>query len=526
VLLDGREVPNGTEIRVDLCIVGGGPAGISIALQFARSHGIRVALVESGGRSWDARTQELSIADNEGREYFPLHETHLRVLGGTSLAYGGYCTELNELDFEERRWVPESGWPIGRDEVYRYAPDAYKLLGVVQPATRDGARESSSAAVWKAVVSSSPPVRFGSKYLRELEDSSNVEAYLHSTVVNLDLHSDGHHVDGAIVRCFGGTSFRIVARDYVLTGGGIEVPRLLLASNDLATAGIGNTYDNVGRYFQEHPRVFDRYSLPRGFRDAAAPISGIAGTMSFARLGLSEAMQRAEQLLDYHANISYGFNGQGSDQWKAARRLVVALRSPWRDSPYYPALGGGRNKVRWEDVRCVMGRPYRAVKSLLGLRGLIPSRMRRWVEIASSVEQIPQRQNRVTIGRRSDELGMPRAVLHWSLHDQEERTYLKGRQVVLEKLERMIPGLSRGRIDDPPQWPDHVLGTWHHAGTTRMHSDPKRGVVSADLQVHNVDNLFIASSSVFPTSGSTAPTLTIVCLALRLANHLLERRRS
>jgi choline dehydrogenase-like flavoprotein len=133
---------------------------------------------------------------------------------------------------------------------------------------------------------------------------------------------------------------------------------------------------------------------------------------------------------------------------------------------------------------------------------------------------VPRRDNRVVLGKARDELGVPRVELRWTLDEAEKRTYYRGRELVLEELDRLMPGLSQHRLEDPEPWPDGILGTWHHAGTTRMHDDPRQGVVDRNAKVHGIDNLFIAGSSVFPTSGSTAPTLTIVCLALRLADHL------
>jgi choline dehydrogenase-like flavoprotein len=149
--------------------------------------------------------------------------------------------------------------------------------------------------------------------------------------------------------------------------------------------------------------------------------------------------------------------------------------------------------------------------------------MRKWVELGSSIEQIPRRENRVQLVRDKDELGMPRIELHWSLDDREKDTYLRGRKIILDELDRHLPGLGASAPDNGDQWPEHIIGTWHHAGTTRMHEDPKQGVVNADAQVYGVHNLFVASSSIFPTSGATSPTQTILTLALRLADHLKGR---
>jgi choline dehydrogenase-like flavoprotein len=146
--------------------------------------------------------------------------------------------------------------------------------------------------------------------------------------------------------------------------------------------------------------------------------------------------------------------------------------------------------------------------------------MRRWVHIGTSVEQVPRPENRLVLTGERDALGIPKVELHWSLTEAEERTYRRGLELVVEALERYAPGISSQRLDYPDPWPDEVLGTWHHIGTTRMHEDPAHGVVNADCRVHDVDNLYVAGSSVFPAGGASAPTVTIVALALRLAEHL------
>lgn len=517
-MIDGRNVPSGSTVEADLCIVGGGPTGISLALEFVNKLGLTVALVESGGREWDDRTQELANAESQGHPYFPMKETHLRVLGGSTLSYGGICTELSDLDFQERPWVPESGWPFEKKELDQYLPRAHDLFEVEEGTEQSAGGDSTEGTTWEKVLFS-PPTRFGKRYAADLEKAANVTTYLHSTVSNLDLHADGGHITSATVKCFGGNTYKIAAKHYVLAGGGVEVPRLMLASNDVATAGIGNEYDNVGRYFQEHPRATDRYLIPEGTAALTARITGAAGTLRFSRLGISEKAQREEELLNYYVNLSFGFAGQETPQWWAIRRVVNASRSPWNDSPYYQDIGGGPNKVRWEDVKTSAIKPHRTVQSLFGA-ALRPNFMRKWVELQSSVEQVPRRENRVALGTAKDELGMPRAELHWSLDEREKRTYYRGRELILEELDRLEPGLSANRMDDPEQWPDHIFGTWHHAGATRMNVDHTKGVVDADAKVHGVDNLFVAGGSIFPTSGATSPTLTIVCLTLKLADHL------
>jgi len=95
-------------------------------------------------------------------------------------------------------------------------------------------------------------------------------------------------------------------------------------------------------------------------------------------------------------------------------------------------------------------------------------------------------------------------------------------EILLDELERFEPGIKTSCIEEGDLWPSRMIGTWHHIGTTRMHDNPRFGVVDGQCRVHGVGNLFVAGSSVFPVSASTSPTVTIVQLSLRLADYLLQ----
>ena len=201
------------------------------------------------------------------------------------------------------------------------------------------------------------------------------------------------------------------------------------------------------------------------------------------------------------------------------RRIGYATLKPWRNFPYCVDRRGGRNRLRWADVQTVLKRPDRTIPCVLGF-GFRPAILRRWLEIESTVEQPPVPHNRVVLASRRDQFGTPLPKLIWSFSDEEERTYRRGLELVLQRPEAFEPGISSARIDDPDPWPSEIIATWHHMGTTRMHRDPRQGVVDSDCRVHGIDNLYIAGSSVFTTSGVHNPTLTIIALALRLADHL------
>jgi choline dehydrogenase-like flavoprotein len=108
----------------------------------------------------------------------------------------------------------------------------------------------------------------------------------------------------------------------------------------------------------------------------------------------------------------------------------------------------------------------------------------------------------------------------WSFSDLEKHTYKRGLELTVGRLKRMEPNIRGLEPNLDVSWRDRVLGTWHHMGTTRMHNDPRMGVVDSNNRVHSVENLYVAGSSVFTTGGSHAPTLTLLALTLRLADHL------
>lgn len=503
----------------DVCVVGGGPAGIAIALRLAEA-GAQVVLLESGGSRFEPEAQEFARAETIGSAYFPVHETRIRALGGSTWSWGGVCTPLDAEALPDRDWVPNGGWPIGDAELRPYLDDALALCGIPPEARRAADEQASSrfnaaqldpTQVAPVPVYFSRPTRFGLEYFERLAGSRNLTVRLHSTLTGLRLARRGVECLDASWRR---TAFQVTAGTYVLACGGIENARLLLAS------GVGGPA--VGRHFMEHPRVLDRFPVRPGSTPLADLVGdGIGGGLRFLRLSTAPEVQRTEGLLTSHANLQFGYAGQEGETWVAMRRLLIAFRRPWNESPYYQDAGGGRLRPRAADVAAVLRRPDRAFLGTLGAVSGMPQ-LRRSLEVWTAVEQPPLPENRVELSTRRDPLGVPRAVIRWTVGVAEERTYRRTREVLAEALDHLEPGLAAtGRGDG---WAQRIVGNWHHEGTTRMNGDPARGVVDSDCRVHGLRNLYVAGSSVFPTSGSTSPTLTILQLSLRLADHLTGRR--
>ena len=511
-----------TTVDADVAVVGGGPAGITLTMRLAEA-GLRVCLLESGGLAYEPAAQALARAEVVGTPYYPLHETRVRALGGSSWSWGGICTPLDGLAFEARPWVPQAAWPFPQATLEPFLEGAYALCGItpqqrreVDAATTAGFARAGldGTRVQPVPVYFSRPTRFGPTYRERLRALPGARVLLHATATHLEQRRG--RVTSLEARGPSG-GFRIKAREYVLAAGGVENPRLLLVS------GLGGVA--VGRYFMEHPRVVDRFRIRPGDTPLGRLIGGgAAGTLRFFRMTLADELQRAERLLNYHANIQFGYLGQLSPQWIAARRIVIATRKPWNESPFYQDAGGGRMRLRSADLAVAARRPDRSLLSALGAVTERPA-LRRYLEIWSALEQVPDPTNRVELLPERDRLGVPRVRVCWTVGSTEEATYRRALAVLLGELDKLEPGLSAARLAEGDPWPAQLVGNWHHEGTTRMHDDPAHGVVDRDCRVHGVANLFVAGSSVFPASGSTSPTITILQLALRLADHLATQLR-
>ena len=527
---DLRTLPPELEPEADLCIVGSGPAGLTIARELAGGP-IQVIVLESGGLVRQAESDALneieSIGEPRVREQWDLRN---RIFGGSSHTWSGRCAALDEIDYEERPWVPHSGWPVAAADMVAYLDRTVPHLGLGLGSGCNG------EGFWKATGLPRPRrdtdprllrpffwqvsqdartnldfMRFGPR--AAAFDAPNVRVLVNATVTQILTDPSGARVLGVEVATPARERRRIRARTVVLCAGAIENPRILLASRGASPMGLGNRHDMVGRFLMDHRRgeigTFD----PAGSVDARARFAnyrykGPRGTHSFiAGLALSPAVQREEQLL----NCAVWVNEVRSpdDPWDALKRLARRQGEPLRD------LG---------IVASDLGLVARGLRTAAIDRRGLPHRSSR-VELQCIVEQTPDPDSRVTLGERSDRLGMPILRIDWRTSEQEHRTVRRTATLVMQEFARLgwtLPVLEEWALEGsatPMQLP-HVA---HPIGTMRMSRDPRRGVVDADCQVHGVDGLYVAGSSTFPTGGHANPTQTIVALAIRLADTLKAR---
>lgn len=507
MFIDARSVPENETIDGDVCIIGAGAAGITLAREFA-GRPFRVCLLESGGLEQDDDSQALYRGENIGLPYFPLDATRLRFFGGTTNHWGGWCRPLDEMDFEAREWIPNSGWPFNRSQLTPYYERAQEICQI-GPFSYEGEhweaegklpRYFNGARVKTKIYQYSPPTRFGEIYRAEIARAKNIATYLHANVVDVEATRNARTVRRVRVACLGGNRFWVSAKIFILAAGGIENSRLLLNSRKVQTSGLGNQHDLVGRFFMEHPHLYSGLLL------TVSPLpnklyygENVNGLNIRGLLTLTKETTRREKLGNYSATLH--------PDWPQSVRSLKHLYGKNRDQ-----------FIRhMTNIMSDLDNAAFAVFDRLK-RGFSAARMM-WIR--NRTEQVPHPDSRIDLSTERDSLGMNRARLNWRLTAFDKRTIARGQELVAEEVGRAGAGrvnveLTEGKKSGPAE----LIGGNHHMGTTRMHLDSKRGVVDEHCRVHGISNLFIAGSSVFPTSGSANPTLTIVALTLRLGDHV------
>lgn len=469
----------GPSLQADVCIIGGGAAGITLALRLARTR-LRVLVVESGGFEPNPAVQQLYAGTTVGDAHVDLAVCRLRQFGGSTMHWEGHATPLTPIDFAARPWLPLSGWPISRDALAPYVRSACEMLdigpaefgpavfGSLRGRAPEVAADRLRVQFWR--WSRSPP-RFGRDHRRALERAENVTVLLNANAVALHAAPNANAIVRIELRGLAGKRAEVEARAYVLAVGGMENARLLLASNDVEPAGIGNRHDWVGRCYMGHPSAL----LARGLAADSPMLPDLhrhRGAIVKAGFALADSVQQAERTLNPVAFWKLGSEGHHRRAENRARgRSPAALSIP--------------------------------------------------AELWCQAEQPPDPANRIVLGSEVDALGMRRIRLEWRVGAETTRSAAVLLRHVAAEFARL--GLARVQVADWLLAPGETSawhGNSHHLGTTRMSADPRHGVVDRDLRVHGYANLYIAGSSVFPTGGFANPTLTILALSLRLSEHL------
>ncbi|HUI06227.1 MAG TPA: GMC family oxidoreductase [Verrucomicrobiae bacterium] len=537
MIIDARSLPADETVQTTVCIVGGGVAGIALAREFVGRR-VPVCILENGGVDPEPETQSLAAGDNVGLKYFTLETARAFCFGGSSTRWdidignnglGVRIRPLDAIDFEKRNEVPFSGWPFDKSQLDPYYERAQAFCRV-EPADYSTATwaDPQSARLLPLAGDRLQTVIFKfarrETVLRERRDevaqADNVTTYLHAHVLEIETEENGRTVRRLRAASSDGKQFWVTARVYVVANGGIEAPRLLLLSNKVRRNGLGNAHDLVGRFFMEHLHFWDGVFVPSSPRLARAAglyanVHTVNSVAVIGKLALTEKVLRREKLLNGCLQLipcamakPYVYPSRQAKSVASLKKLMGALshgQVPEECGRHFRTAVGG--------IDDIIGSGCRRVRHRFGPRTTV-------FLLAHMLEQVPNPDSRVTLSSERDRFGQPRARLDWRVTEFDLLSSRRADHILGEELQRS--GLGQVYSERNGEIPSDLHGGYHHMGTTRMHLDPKQGVVDADCRLHGVDNLFIAGPSVFPTGGYANPVLTIVALSMRLADHLKQ----
>jgi choline dehydrogenase-like flavoprotein len=545
MIVDARSLPENKVIETDVCIVGAGTAGITMARELIGQH-FRVCLLESGGLDPDQETHSLYWGENIGLPYFTLDTARARYFGGSSNRWhvpignsslGARMRPLDVIDFEERNWIPHSGWPFYKSHLDPYYERAQSICKI-EPSTYDlkdyedirtNPRLPLNGECVKTVV-----FKFGSRepftehYPKVITQADNITTYLYANVLEIESDEAVKTVSRLRVGSLNGNKFWLSARVYILACGGIEIPRLLLNSNKRQNEGLGNQNDLVGRFFMEHLHFWSGVfvpSEPNIFNSTALynRVHRVNGIPIIGKLAFTDKALREEKMVNHcvqlipHIGLNtilypYLYPDISKEAVASTKLLVSAIR------------GGNIPDDFGKHVRNVLAEiddiaiaAYRKVRKKIS--GNFNKKRIRLFKLAHMSEQIPNPNSRITLSEKRDRFGLNRINLNWQVSPLDISSATRAQEIIGEELHRAKLGRLYVKMKDESP-PSDLHGGYHHMGTTRMHVDPEKGVVDENCRVHGTSNLFITGPSVFPTGGYANPVLTIVALAVRLADHL------
>jgi 2-desacetyl-2-hydroxyethyl bacteriochlorophyllide A dehydrogenase len=511
---DARRFPDGAVLEYDVCIVGTGAGGVTAALALV-GRGLRIAVIEGGGLVPDEMSTAFTEVDSSAHRID--RASRERWLGGTTNTWTGGKTTLDDIDLRYRAWVADSGWPLDTAHLRRCYERAATLLDRPGPDTydgpgatpNDGLRFDDDGLRTLVFHNDAHPLRFGPMLRDRLRSGDGVDLITLANVSEVRLDEVGGRVDGVDVATLTGRRFQVRAPVVVLGCGAIENARLLLVSRSRRRAGLGNGHDVVGRYFQDHPKGYTgvvEVSQSARWLPASAYWGGRVDRSGRVRwgIGLTDSAQERAEVLNCYVRLE----------------PVVLDTVPVGVAALQQAA---RGRVRGFDPGSLVALP----SELPALARLARFRARNegpidTIRLRSFLEQEPRWANRVRLSDRWDPLGSPLAAVEWGLSDLDRQSVRVLHEVLAGAFRRRGIGELLADLDDDSAVWTSMIDASHHAGTTRMGTDPRTSVTGPDGQVHEVPGLFVVGASLFPTSGYANPVFTIVATALHVADHIAK----
>lgn len=550
MLINAETIQHESTLEADIAVVGAGPAGIVVALELAKARH-DVVLLESGNLHFTETIQNLSEASNFDPQFHaPMSECTRRQLGGTSTIWGGRCVPYDPVDFDQRSYVPHSSWPVLYEELEVYFQKAcdYFFCGAsefninnipgieqksIVPGLPDEQVLTSTLERW------SLPTNFGKEYFDELKQSEHIKLVYGSTCTEIESHATGSRIERLQTKTLSGKTLYVKARKYILAGGALNTTRLLLASNQQHPGGIGNHSGLLGRFYMGHISgdiAVARFTTPPqdtmfGF-DRDSDRIYLRRRFSFSREFLHQ-----QELTNMVAWLGVPPFADPSHRSGILSLAYLALNSPILGK--YLTAKAIKDSLTGDTKGIYQAHLINMVKDISKIITFMPSfsyaryLVKRkipalFVYSASNEyplhyhgEQIPNPNSTVSLSDERDELGMQRLNINLQYTQQDVDSVIKAHQFWDAYLRKHNCGYLKYLTNDPETsvW-EQARDGFHQVGTTRMSHHPKDGVVGTSHNIHGFDDLFVASSSVFVTSGQANSTFMIVAFALRLAEHL------
>ena len=552
MLIDCRRDTAVTNLQTDVAIVGGGAAGLTLALSLD-AMGIDTVILEAGSDRFEQSAQQFyRAAQIEPESHGPVHLYRRRALGGTTAIWGGRCIPFDPIDFEDRPWIAHARWPVTYTEIAKYYPRALTLCRAGDPCFDAGSAQLGSAApliegvtcsdvILDRIERFSEPTNFATAYRQRLNDSRTTTVLLNAPVTEILTNESGSQCTGVALRAAGRRRLVVQARSTVLAAGGLETPRLLLASNRARRNGLGNEHDLVGRFYQAHleGEIGSIQFLQPPERVRLDYERSADGIYCRRYIWLSPEAQRREKLAGLigrpaHANI---VDPAHRDPVLSAIYLVKKFlvseyarkltSTESRVQAQFRARGGAllaahlanvtRSPLRLSGFLLDWGR--RRVLATRKLPSVVLRDRRNVYPLDINAEQSPNPDSRIRLGEERDEFDMPRLAIQWRMTDTDRERLARGMHVLQQAFaDSGSARINLDALDDQVREISRIGG--HHIGTVRMSDAPKTGVTDKNGALFATRGLFVTGASLFPTSGFANPTLTIVALALRLADHL------
>jgi choline dehydrogenase-like flavoprotein len=556
VIRRSEEFLSGTAIETDVVVVGAGPIGIVMALELAES-GVQVALIESGLEHKDRAAQDLATLDSRQDDYFHSRSELFvqRQVGGTTAIWGGRCVMFDAIDFEDRPITALAPWPLKYEDVEPYVQRAcdwavcgeaaFNTRDIPEIARRDMVPGLPDDGVFATDLERwSLPTRFGREYRQALRDAPTLTLWTGLTCTEIVTINRGDAVDHLIIKTMDGREGIVVATDYVIATGGLEATRLLLVSDRHHPAGLGNRGGHLGRWYMSH--VEGRVAAAQFDTDDVIydHERDSAGVYVRRRLTFSSELQREIGMPNaaiwlVNPPISDPAHGSG-----ILSGVYLTLISPIGRFLLAEAIREAHTKADgppqifahlWNIARDLLpsirfaimfsyARFFRKGRKAPGF--FIKSAANRY-PLHYHGEHLPHWESRIELTDERDALGMRRIRTHMHFSDADYESVRRAIDLVDKHLRRHRVGHVEWLTDDVEGSVRAFLrenAGFHQAGTTRMSETPDGGVVDRNLQVHGIRRLYVASTSVLPTSSQANPTLLGIGLGVRLAQALAESR--